>query len=161
MEKKNKIILAAIVVAAIAAIIIAVAASSSPKGGTTNSISDNKDGISDSNTTVSQTQATEEPIVTPTFVYIVSQSDTANYQAAMAAVETLKAEYDGRIIFDIRDIDTDPESAEGFKDFGVPSLIMLDNHNNPCAFVSTLLNPTVNPTDVDELRKAVNTALGE
>ncbi len=144
MEKKNKIILAAIVAVAVIAVIVAVFVSSKPSG--SSSVTDSK---------TQQTQATEEPIVTPTFNYFVSQND-ASYAAAMEVVAKLQQEYEGKVNFDIRDVDADPTIAENFSLVigQTPALIMLDIHNNPCAFVFASADET-------ELKAAIDKALGE
>lgn len=147
MDKKNKIILAIVAVVIIAAIIVAAVVTS---GGS------KKSSVSDNSSNTQQTQsATEEPVVTPTFVYFVSQND-ANYAEAMEVVEKLKAEYDGKINFDIRDFDEDPENANNFAFIAgnTPALIMLDIHNSPCDFV-------LKSTDETALRASITKALGE
>lgn len=144
MEKKNKIILAVVAVAIVAAIIIAAVCSSKPKSDS---------GAITNNTTASQ--ATEEPEVTPTFVYFVSQND-ADYAAAMATVEKLKTEYEGKVNFDIRDYDADPTIAENFAMVvgNTPALIMLDTHNAPCDFL-------FKTSDEAALKASIEKALGE
>ena len=149
MEKRNKIILAAIVAVAAIAIIVAAMISSKPEG---------KDSaIVDSNTQVTQnTEPTEEPEkVTPTFVYFVTKED-ATTDAFLATVEKLKGEFEGKINFDLRDLDANPEEKENFALVvgNTPAVIMLDIYNNPCAF--ELANPSE-----DALRATIQKALGE
>lgn len=144
MEKKNKIILAVIAVVIVAAVVIA-AICSRP---------DSKNSaVQESNTAA--VQATEEPEVTPTFVYFVSKND-ANYDDAMAVVASLEAEYNGRINFDIRDYDADPSIAENFAMVvgNTPALIMLDTHNAPCDFL-------FKNADEATLKASIEKALGE
>lgn len=145
MDKKNKIILAAVAVLIVAAVAIAVAVSSGGKKSTDSAVTSQ----------AQQTSATEEPIVTPTFVYFVSQND-AKYADAMAVVEKLKAEYEGKINFDIRDFDADPENVNNFAFISgnTPALIMLDTHNSPCDFVLASADET-------ELKASITKALGE
>lgn len=143
MEKKNKLILAVIAVVIVAAVVIAAVCSGS---------GDKKSNISD---TTAAVQATEEPEVTPTFVYFVSQNDEG-YADTMAVVEKLQAEYDGMINFDIRDYDADPSNAENFEIVvgNTPALIMHDKHNNICAFL-------FKNADEEALRAEIVKALGE
>ena len=142
MEKKNKLILAVIAVVIVAAVVIA-AVCSKPD--------DKKNNITDT----AAVQATEEPEVTPTFVYFVSQNDE-NYADAMAVLEKLEAEYNGVINFDIRDYDADPSIAENFEIVvgNTPALIMHDKHNNICAFL-------FKNADEEALRAEIEKALGE
>ena len=142
MEKKNKLILAVIAVVIVAAVVIAAVCT---KPG------DKKSNIADTTTV----QATEEPEVTPTFVYFVSQNDE-NYADTMATVEKLRAEYDGVINFDIRDYDADPSIAENFAMVvgNTPALIMLDKHNAPCDFL-------FKNSDEEALKASIAKALGE
>lgn len=74
--------------------------------------------------------ATEIPQITPIFMYFVSKSDS-NYDKYMKVIDELKKEYDGRVEFDIRDIDKNPENKENFGmvDGNTPVLIM-NNHDN-------------------------------
>lgn len=147
MEKKNKIILAAIVAVAVIAIIVAAMVSSKPA----------EDSAIVNNNTATQTQsdATEAPKVTPTFVYFVSQKDAA-YASFMATVDTLKAEYEGKVNFDLRDVDADPTTAENFAFVvgNTPALIMLNTSNDISAI--ELANP-----DEAKLRAAIEAALAE
>lgn len=143
MEKKNKIILAVIAAVIVVGVIIAVACSKPDSGSSVN------------NSNTASVQATEEPEVTPTFVYFVSQKD-ANYADAMAVVEKLKTEYDGKVNFDIRDYDADPSIAENFAMVvgNTPALIMLDTHNAPCDFL-------FKTADEAALKASIAKALGE
>lgn len=157
MESRNKIILAVIVALAAAAIVWASLSGSREDKNEGSGVQQTQSNQSNQ----SSVSATEEPVVTPTFVYIVESGDAATYQKAMAAVDTLKTEYEGKIVFDIRDVTTNPEEAENFSAFAPPSLIMLDTHNNPCMFVSSTMPGTGDPTDVNALREAIKKALGE
>ncbi len=68
--------------------------------------------------------------VTPTFMYFVSNSDE-NFDETNAIIEELKGEYDGKVNFDIVNIDENPEAATNFpvKD-QTPALIMLNTNND-------------------------------
>lgn len=79
--------------------------------------------------------AEEEKVYTPTFMYFVSKND-ANYDEAMKAVDELKAEYDGKVKFDIVDVDENPDAKKNFEmvDGNTPFLIMLNTKNDICAF---------------------------
>ncbi len=122
MNKKNVIIIV-VIAAAVIALIIAVAAGG--KDGAKDSGA--KDGGSAQN---AQTQATERTKVTPTFMYFVSAADE-NHEADLAAVEELKTQYEGRINFDIKDVDAQPELLDNFPVGGnTPALIMLDIYND-------------------------------
>lgn len=68
--------------------------------------------------------------VTPTFMYFVSNSDE-NFDETNAMIEELKGEYDGKVNFDIVNIDENPEAATNFpvKD-QTPALIMLNTNND-------------------------------
>lgn len=94
----------------------------------------------------------EQKVYTPTFMYFVSNSDEG-YDATMVMIEELKKEFDGRINFDIRNIDEDPELVERFpvKD-NTPTLIMLNTKND----ISNILFKT---KDKDKLKEAINAAL--
>ena len=78
--------------------------------------------------------AKEEKVFTPTFMYFVSEKN-AGYKEGMAAVEKLKKEYEGKVNFDIRDVDKNPENLENFPVADmIPALIMLNTNNDICAF---------------------------
>ena len=88
----------------------------------------------------------KEEVYTPTFMYFVSSSD-ANYDEAMAVVSELQSEYEGKITFDIHNIDETPEDKENFPvDGTTPALIMLNTDNDisamefMCADKETLKN---------------------
>lgn len=53
--------------------------------------------------TKSEKEAENEDVKMPTFMYVVSNQDK-DYEAYMKAVDELKAEYDGKVKFDINDI---------------------------------------------------------
>ena len=102
--------------------------------------------------TESAPAATEEQVYTPTFMYFVSGED-ATYEEEMAIVEELKKEYDGKVNFDIHNIDETPEDAERYSVVGVtPALIMLNTKNDISAFEFMC-------ADKDKLKKDIEDAL--
>lgn len=145
MEKKNKIILAVIVVVAIVAIAVAAMVSSKPE---------EKSAVVD-NVKSSQTVTAEPEKVTPTFVYFITKED-AETDAFLQTVEKFKTEFAGKVNFDLRDLDANPEEKNNFEIVvgNTPAVIMLDIYNNPCAF--ELSNP-----DENALRETITKALGE
>lgn len=119
-ENKTKLGLAAIAAALIALIIVIVCNS----GGSNDS--------NDSGSTVNGTQVaegTEVPQITPIFMYFVSKSDEG-YDDYMKMIDELKAEYEGRVEFDIRDIDENPEDKENFPVDGQTPVLIMNNHDN-------------------------------
>ena len=75
-------------------------------------------------------QAQDEKVYVPTFMYFVSESDE-NYEEAVKVFEELKAEYDGKVKFDLHNIDENPKDKENFPvDGNTPALIMLNTGNN-------------------------------
>lgn len=71
-----------------------------------------------------------EKKVTPTFMYFISASD-AEYEKTNAMLDELQKEYEGRINFDIRNIDENPEDKKNFPvDGQTPALIMLNTSND-------------------------------
>ncbi len=108
--------------------------------------------VSDNSGTAADAQ--EEKIYTPTFMYFVSYSDEG-YDATMVILEELKKEYEGRVNFDIRNIDENPELVNNFpvKD-NTPTLIMLNTKND----ISNILFKT---KDKDKLKDAISAAMAE
>lgn len=94
----------------------------------------------------------EQKVYTPTFMYFVSDSDEG-YDATMVMLDELKKEYDGRVKFDIRNIDENPELVDSFpvKD-NTPTLIMLNTKND----ISNILFKT---KDKEKLTEAIKAAL--
>ena len=93
----------------------------------------------------------EEKVFTPTFMYFVSEKNEG-YKEGMAAVERLKKEYDGKVNFDIRDVDKNPENLKNFPVADIiPALIMLNTKNDICAF-----SPMV--TKYEDLKAAIDSA---
>ena len=94
----------------------------------------------------------EEKVYTPTFMYFVSGSD-ANYDEAMAVVSELEKEYEGKITFDIHNIDETPEDKDNFPVDGMtPALIMLNTSNDISAMEFMC-------ADKDRLENDIETAL--
>ena len=72
----------------------------------------------------------KEKVYTPTFMYFVSGAD-AGYDEEMELISELQKEYDGKITFDIHNIDETPEDKDNFPVDGMtPSLIMLNTDND-------------------------------
>ena len=93
-----------------------------------------------------------EKVYTPTFMYFVSANDEG-YDNTNKVIEELKKEYEGKINFDVRNIDEDKEAAENFSAAGnTPLLIMLNTKNDISAF-----NPKC--SDKDMLKQAIEAAL--
>ena len=94
----------------------------------------------------------EQKVYTPTFMYFVSNSDEG-YDATMVMLEELKKEFDGKVNFDIRNIDEEPELVDRFpvKD-QTPTLIMLNTKND----ISNILFKT---KDKEKLTAAITSAL--
>ncbi len=110
---------------------------------------------SDAQKTGDKQTAKSEPekVYTPTFMYFVSGSDEG-FENTNKVIEELKKEYDGKVTFDVRNIDEDKEAAENFPVEGnTPLLIMLNTKNDMSAF-----NPKC--SDKDMLKQAIEIALG-
>lgn len=104
---------------------------------------------SEKNDTASQPEET----FTPTFMYFVSDKDE-NKAETEKIVEELKKEYEGKVNFDVRNIDENPEDATNFPVEGnTPALIMLNTSNDICAF-------EMQCADKDDLKQAIEGALG-
>lgn len=95
---------------------------------------------------------TAETTYTPTFMYFVSNSD-ADFDKTNATVEELKKEYDGKVNFNIVNIDENKEAAENFPvDGNTPMLIMLNTANDISA-----MSPKC--SDKNELTEIIDAAL--
>lgn len=107
--------------------------------------------VNNNNSTTTNTA--DENKVAPTFMYFVSKSD-ATYEEEMKAVEDLKEKYNGKVVFDVKDVDEDPDSLKSFPmvEGNTPFLIMLDTNNDLCAF-----EPSI--SDKKELAKVIDGAL--
>lgn len=97
-------------------------------------------------------QAEDNKVYTPTFMYFVKKTD-ADYDAAMKAAAELEAEYDGRVTFDIIDVDEQAERAANFPAEGnTPLLIMLNTKNDISAFEFKC-------SDKEKLKQAIQNAM--
>jgi|GEM_PF-434229 len=123
MDKKTKIAAAVIAAVVIVAAAVIFAAKGMQKKNTA------------PETTAAPVQAVTETSesekkYTPTFMYFISKSD-AGFDATNGMIEDLKKEYDGRVKFDIINVDDTPEAKENFPvDQQTPALIMLNTSNN-------------------------------
>ncbi len=73
-------------------------------------------------------------VYTPTFMYFISNSDE-NFDETNEIINELKKEYDGKVNFDIVNIDENPEAKDNFPVEGqTPALIMLNTSNDISAF---------------------------
>ncbi|MGN0164030.1 MAG: hypothetical protein ACI4EA_10720 [Candidatus Ornithomonoglobus sp.] len=117
-ENKAKVILGAVALALII-IIIAIAARSGGNSGSS----------SESGGSAQVAEGTEIPQITPIFMYFVSQYDEG-YDEYMAMIEELKTEYDGRVEFQITDVDENPEAKDNFPVEGNTPLLIMNNHDN-------------------------------
>ncbi|MBR0366221.1 MAG: hypothetical protein IJH94_05420 [Clostridia bacterium] len=132
MEKKNPevesrariyLIIFAVLLAAVIAVLVI--------RGKNNTASEN--GVSESG----ESMTVEEKVYTPTFMMFVTKNDE-NYDEYMAVIEEVKTEYEGKVNFDITDIEEESDAKDNFGDIialGTPTLIMLNTKNEPCAFV--------------------------
>lgn len=103
-----------------------------------------------SSSSSSNTSAVADKVYTPTFMYFVEKTDE-NYDEYMAIVEELKAEYDGKVNFDIVDITEDPEATKNFPVTSetTPFLIMLNTENNPSAIEMSCADKEQLKADID------------
>ena len=94
-----------------------------------------KDEKTESSSVASTDNNPVQEKVKPTFMYFVSKKDP-NYDAAMQAVESLKKSYGDSVVFDIRDVDEEPDVKKNFAlvDGQTPALIMLNTENNISTF---------------------------
>lgn len=77
----------------------------------------------------------EEKVYTPTFMYFVSDSDE-KFSETNEVIERLKNEYNGKVNFDIRNVDQDPAQLDNFPVGGqTPVLIMLNTSNDISDFL--------------------------
>ena len=111
--------------------------------------------VNQQNTVTPQAEeVTNEPekVYTPTFMYFIADTD-ANFAATNETIEKLKKEYEGKVIFDIRNVTQDPGQLDNFPVEGqTPALIMLDTSNN----ISNFLFMNGN---YDDLKAAIDAAL--
>ena len=141
MEKNNRNKLIAIIAAAAVIIIvvclIAVNAGKDNKSSLVRSdgqkVEDSADNASNEqqpsgNDTVQNEEPQEK--VTPTFMYFISGNDQ-NFDETNAMLEELKAQYSEQVMFDIVNIDENPEAIDNFPVAGqTPVLIMLNTSND-------------------------------
>ncbi len=100
----------------------------------------------------SQTQEKKEK-VTPTFMYFVSSGD-ADFDKTQSMIEELKKEYDGKINFNIINIDEDSEAAKNFPVQGnTPALIMLNTSNDISAMEFQCADKDKLKTDIEAALK--------
>lgn len=103
----------------------------------TESASENSENKPASDAAVNESKAdssADEKVYTPTFMYFISSSDE-NADETLKMLDEFKKKYDGKVNFDIRNIDEDKESAKNFPVEGqTPALIMLNTKNDICAF---------------------------
>lgn len=140
MNKKTKItVIAAAAVIVLAAIIIFAAKFAQKK--------------ETAEPTDVQTHTTEDTkVYTPTFMYFVSNNDTG-FDATSNMIEELKKEYDGRVNFEIINVDDVPEAKENFPvDQHTPALIMLNSKNDISAIEFKC-------SDKQKLRQYIESAL--
>ncbi len=74
-------------------------------------------------------------VVKPTFMYFVSKSDET-YEEEMKVVEALKKDFGDEIVFDIKNVDENPDAIKSFPmvENNTPFLIMLDKYNDLSVF---------------------------
>lgn len=120
MKKKTIISIAAAVVVVAAAVLIIFAAKN---GGKTEDVNPAPQS--------EEAQVAEDTkIYTPTFMYFVSNSDNG-FEATNNMIEELKKEYEGRVNFEVINLDDVPEAKEDYPvDQQTPALIMLNTHND-------------------------------
>ena len=106
-------------------------------GGDSNNEKTGSDNTTQPDDSEANTQNTneEEKVYTPTFMYFISASD-ADFEKTNGVIEKLKKEYDGKVNFDIRNVDEHPEYLDNFpvKD-QTPALIMLNTKNDISDFL--------------------------
>lgn len=134
MKKKVIAVIAALTLAA--GMISGCGTNSNPAAGST------------ADSSSSQTQEKKEK-VTPTFMYFVSGSD-ADFDKTQGMIEELKKEYDGKINFNIINIDEDSEAAKNFPVLGnTPALIMLNTANDISAMEFQCADKDKLKTDIE------------
>lgn len=90
--------------------------------------------ITEQNEKTEEQQINKNDAYMPTFMYFVSNSD-ADFKNTQKMIDELKKEYDGRVKFDIINIDEQPEMKKSFPVEGqTPALIMLNINNDISAF---------------------------
>lgn len=91
--------------------------------------------------------------VTPTFMYFISKNDI-KYEETNQMIEQLKEKYSDKIVFDIIDIDEQPDTVENFPivQGNTPTLIMLNTTNDISGIKFVCF-------DKEELETEIETAL--
>lgn len=162
------VVAAVLIIAAIAAVGIFKGDTNQNSGGGENTAAvseqntneQNKNTQSQNKPVKTPVEATQEPLVLPTFMYFVAPSD-ALYNDAVKVYEELSKEYEGKVRFELKDVDAEPELKERYMvnlpdspvPMHTPTLIMLDVHNN----ISTIgLTECV---DKETLKAAIEKAL--
>ncbi len=112
--KEHKVVSVVVGVVVIALIVLAVCLSVKPNGANTDS---------------------EKETFKPTFMYFVSKSDET-FEEEMKVVEALKKDFEDEVVFDIKDIDENPEAIKSFPmvEGNTPFIIMLDSNNDLSVF---------------------------
>lgn len=119
MNKKTKFAAIAAVVAAVVIIVVIFAAKGVHKTDPVREIESEQPSVTD-----------ETAVYTPTFMYFVSNGD-ADFEITNNMLEELKKEYEGRVKFEIINVDDVPEAKENFPvDQQTPALIMLNTKND-------------------------------
>ena len=144
MNKKKLILISGAVVILVALVLVLVFAIGAD---------DSNEGVKNpENTLAENVEAKKE--YTPTFMYFISDEDE-NLEQTNKMLEELKKEYDGKVIFDIRNITENPEDGENFPVKGTtPALIMLNTSNDICAMNFMC-------SDKSELKTIIDSALGQ
>ncbi len=94
----------------------------------------------------------EEKIYTPTFVYFISNE---HIEATQEVLDKLKNEYDGKIIFDIRNIDeTGEDLSQSFGNESMPLLLMHDKKGDMCSIL-------MQNSDYEDLKGAIEAAIAD
>lgn len=123
-NKKALYVIIAVAVIILLAIAAVIAVNSG--GDETGSGQENSAAVTDN----AVAEATARNDYTPVFMYFVSKNDEG-YNEYMSMIDELKSEYDGRVTFDIVDVDEDPTAKENFPvDGNTPMLIMTNTTND-------------------------------
>ena len=120
-KKALYVIIAVIIVLAIVAVIAVNSGGDDAGSGQENSAAVTDNAVA---------EATARNDYMPVFMYFVSKNDEG-YNEYMSMIDELKSEYDGRVTFDIVDVDEDPTAKENFPvDGNTPMLIMTNTTND-------------------------------
>lgn len=112
------------------------------------------DNNAEDNKPVADGQSQEEAkVYTPTFMYFVSKKDS-NYDEYSKIIDELKSEYDGRVTFNIVDIDENPEAKQNFPvDNETTPVLILTNTKNDISAIEFKC------ADKDKLKADIEAAL--